>query len=576
MKKQNIEDVFSSMENFSSVPPPELWAQIEDKLDKPKKKKRAIIWWSAAAILVIGLSVPTVFYISSGSQNTISNQNNVVLEENENSNSNKNETEKIQNSNSNSTLKNSNIVSPEKANKTVVQKNKNSNSNKSETDKFQNSNNNSILKNSNIVSPEKSNKAVVSNDSQTNSSGKNISSTQKKLNNTKATGTIPKNQNQNLIFEEKMTSAKNIASNEGVIKESPKKKSSVVNTAKSNTKNTQEDILKTNKNPLSEDQINIVENKNIADVSITKSNIENNSINKSDKNQFNSTKLLLTEQNFTDASKTNSKNNKSTQIDSIQLLELQNLEKGLAINSDKKDTKEDKPKSNLDIDKWSLEVFAGVMNSQNLKNEKALGNNIDSKQSNAYGVKTNYKLNKKWEISSGLSINELGQSIADVSYLSGKSNTLVVGESFTQSKSSPRIVDNSDYVFITNNTRNMLVSENFENGNIDQRLKYLEMPIEISYSLFNRNKTNISLNTGGFVGKLISNDVFLDGNSIGNNLEANEFVYGSVLSSTLQYRLYKKTNIFIEPGMNYYFNPLENQPFNQFQWSFNFGLNVAF
>lgn len=36
MKKQDIEDIFSSLKNFSSVPPPELWAKIEEKLNKPK------------------------------------------------------------------------------------------------------------------------------------------------------------------------------------------------------------------------------------------------------------------------------------------------------------------------------------------------------------------------------------------------------------------------------------------------------------------------------------------------------------------------------------------------------------
>lgn len=40
MKKQDIEDIFSSMEDFSSVPPPELWGQIEEKLDKPKRRKK--------------------------------------------------------------------------------------------------------------------------------------------------------------------------------------------------------------------------------------------------------------------------------------------------------------------------------------------------------------------------------------------------------------------------------------------------------------------------------------------------------------------------------------------------------
>ncbi len=113
-------------------------------------------------------------------------------------------------------------------------------------------------------------------------------------------------------------------------------------------------------------------------------------------------------------------------------------------------------------------------------------------------------------------------------------------------------------------------------GNIDQSLKYIEMPLEVSYSIFSKNKANISLNTGGFVGKLIANNLALNGNSIGENENANDFVYGSTLSSTIQYRVYKKTNIFVEPAMNYYINPLSAQSFNQFQWGLNFGLNVSF
>ena len=102
------------------------------------------------------------------------------------------------------------------------------------------------------------------------------------------------------------------------------------------------------------------------------------------------------------------------------------------------------------------------------------------------------------------------------------------------------------------------------------------MPVEVSYAIFSKNKASISLNTGGFVGKLISNSVAIDGNSLGENINANDFVYGSTLSSTLQYRVYKKTNVFVEPAMNYYVNPLNSQSFNQFQWGLNFGLNVSF
>ena len=145
----------------------------------------------------------------------------------------------------------------------------------------------------------------------------------------------------------------------------------------------------------------------------------------------------------------------------------------------------------------------------------------------------------------------------------------------------PQISTSSGYIFVSKNTTNALKQNNIESnsiesGNLDQNLRYIEMPLEVSYSIFNRNKASINLNTGGFVGKLISNNVALDGHSIGENVTANDYVYGSTLSSTIQYRVYKKTNVFVEPAMNYYINPLSNQSFNQFQWGFNFGLNVSF
>jgi len=95
MKKQKIEDIFSSMEDFSSVPPPELWSQIEEKLDKPKKKKRVVLWWSAAACLLLGLLLPSILHFTDLSENTNINngdlensRNSIVLDKNTNDNSN--------------------------------------------------------------------------------------------------------------------------------------------------------------------------------------------------------------------------------------------------------------------------------------------------------------------------------------------------------------------------------------------------------------------------------------------------------------------------------------------------------
>ena len=153
---------------------------------------------------------------------------------------------------------------------------------------------------------------------------------------------------------------------------------------------------------------------------------------------------------------------------------------------------------------------------------------------------------------------------------------LGIADFYVQESPTPQIAATNDYVFVSNSTKEVVSSESIQSGTLNQTLKYIEMPLEVSYAVFSKNRTTVNLNTGGFVGKLISNNVALDGTTIGKNLDANDFVYGSVLSSTLQYRIYKKTNVFVEPAMNYYINPLNNQSFNQFQWGLNFGLNVSF
>ncbi|MFZ0597032.1 MAG: hypothetical protein WAM46_08625, partial [Flavobacterium sp.] len=344
----------------------------------------------------------------------------------------------------------------------------------------------------------------------------------------------------------------------------------------------------TSKNQLSksffEDQSASKNSYNIA-ANTSKSNLNENQKTIVESNTKQNSGSLITDKPIASNQKSNSKfNDVLSQQDSVQLAELQNLEKGIITpkTPEEKTEKEKNPVSNAE--KWAVEVFAGVANSENYKNDKTLGNANDSKQSNSYGVKTKYKINKKWAVASGFKINELGQSVANVSYLSAKNNSFFSSNDYfnmNTTAAAPKIAASSDVVFVPTATANALKqnnieSNNIQSGNLDQNLRYIEMPLEVSYSVFSKNKASINLNTGGFVGKLISNNVALDGNSIGQNVNANDYVYGSTLSSTLQYRVYKKTNVFVEPAMNYYINPLNNQSFNQFQWGLNFGLNVSF
>ena len=631
MKKQNIEDIFSSIENFSSVPPPELWDNIEEKLHPRKKKKATIIWWALAASLLIGLSIPSVLYFNSNTQDSNSLQNNSVVQE-KNSNPDKNNTISTSKNNSEKNIKLNKVQEPaivsSEAENSAQSKNENNILNKN-TVSNNASNQNADLK---AKTHSKQNAVVnVASNQGENSKVKtyhiqNSNSNQYSNTNSYIDENVISKKGVTIVSNSKSKEEVNISAEKETLNNNPVIVSNAISKNNKNTisqyetepkSNTKNDVSLTEKRVVIDSKNgspeSLIKDKAVAgnsknnsksDVSPTGKAVVIDSKNGSPEKLINDKAVANNSKNNTksDVSPTgkavviDSKNGSSEKLikdkavasnsksdvlltgqDSIQLAVLQNLEKTIAEGKSKK---EEEPKSVVPSnEKWSLEVFAGVANSENLKKEKTLGNVNGSKQTNAYGVKTNYKLNKKWTVSSGVKINELGQSIADVSYMDTSNTSGLLSSSDYLIKNVTtvsQITNNSNYVFVTTNAKNSLKSDNFQTGNIDQSLKYIEIPLEVSYALFNRNKTSISLNTGGVVGKLISNNLYLNGTSIGSNSDANDFIYGSLLSSTLQYRIYKKTHIFVEPGMNYYINPLNNQSFNQFQWAFNFGLNVSF
>lgn len=613
------------MEDFSSVPPPELWGEIEKKLDKPKKKKRVILWWSAAACLLLGLLLPSVLHITSNSGiKTIkidSQQNNsVVLDEQKNNSGadstildEKNKSKKII-TEKESDVVNDNSSLKDKANQPQhSQKNQNQKTAIAHTDSKNTKNTDGLNSKANTEKPN-NNQAVAektfvtdpkngfNSDSQHQiaNADKNVSnqtSTQKTNISGKATNPNTKVQplsdkkfSNKALAEKALASAKTNGFNsvaKSQMANADKKASDQILAEKTFSAGKVNPFNPSSKNQVSKsifDHQSTSKNNNAIALNPTLSNVNSNqkALYESQAKQNNAG--LSSEKQLATNQKSNSKfNDVLSKKDSAQLAELQNLEKGI-LPEDKKE-KESKNRLAANDEKWAVEVFAGVASSENYKNEKTLGNTNDSRQSNSYGVKTKYKINKKWAVASGLKINELGQSVANVSYISAKNNAFFSSSDyFNQTASaalSAPLTANNDYLFVPSSTSDAFKQNNIENnslknGNLDQNLRYIEMPLEVSYAIFSMKRASINLNTGGFVGKLISNNVALDGNSIGQNVNANDYVYGSTLSSTLQYRVYKKTNIFVEPAMNYYINPLSNQSFNQFQWGLNFGLNVSF
>jgi len=464
MKKDDIEKLFSSLEDFSKTPPDDLWQGIEEKLAHPKTKKRVPFWWSVAAALVVGLGLWATFYSDSDSHSIsvpVGHENGVVHQ-----------------------LRSIYSVVKENSKSKISTE-------KDVLDK--------VLLKSNAT-------AETKNQDNTTSEKSTIfnSKNQKTINSNKEAVVVTANRNTAVLANRK----ENVAQSQEI-------------------KNTEKEFL-VQPNSVTE------QHKTIAEKSFS-----------DDKTKENPTATDVKENALAEIAKEQQKKEKIASV----------------------------------TDKWSLQLFAGINNSQNLKKQKSLGNTIESQKGYNYGVKANYKLNRRWAVSTGLKVSELGQQLANVSYInSAKSlvNATMAPVSVTQEKSA--ITTNSNYLFIANDNsgRNAMTSAFYQKGDLSQKVQYLEMPMEVSYAILNKGKARINVNTGGFVGKAISNEVLLNDNSIGKNEEVNDVVFGTLLSSTLQYELFKKTKVFVEPGMNYYTQPLQNQNFNQFQLLFNFGLNVSF
>lgn len=458
MKKDDIEKLFSSLEDFSKNPPDDLWIGIEEKLH-PEKKKALPYWWAIAASLVIGLGLLATFYFNSGPKNSL-------------------------------------ITTP--AENGVVNQLKSVDS----------------LGKDNVSNKVKEENTII---------------------NGKTSNSLVENENENPAALVNKPAVVNRTQNKN--QPSQQDKAVVVADKKDNTavKNSNENKIQIKENGIAEKG-----------------------------NQIANANQAVTE-------KKEVKVKDDLASTSLADNALAAIAKG----------QENQQKKAIVEDKWSLQVFAGVNSSQNLKNQKTLGNTIESQKGHSYGVKTNYKLNSRWAVSTGLKISELGQQVANVSYVNQSKNLLNISKApYASPQEKGTISTNSDYLFIPNNNaekNSALASTTFyQKGDLSQKVQYIEMPMEISYALLNRGKARINMNTGGFVGKMISNKVLLDNNLIGENQEVNDVVFGTVLSSTLQYEVFKKTKVFVEPGMNYYTQPVQNQNFNQFQLIFNFGLNVSF
>lgn len=242
--------------------------------------------------------------------------------------------------------------------------------------------------------------------------------------------------------------------------------------------------------------------------------------------------------------------------------------------------------------RWSLQVFTSVLNSK--QGETLNAASIDN-SSQAYGLKTNYHINDKWKFRFGINVNDFGQQLQTSKQveLTESPGTPAVHTNLGPSEpiieeplaSEPAAMEPSQSENEINVTVidpvNHVVNDAPQTKTTEitkrrEKLRYLELPLELSYGLFQKKKMSVSVNSGGVLGRLISNKQYINGVNVGANAVAKDYIYGLLLSTTMQYQIFKQAYLYAEPGMNYYIQPVESQNLRQVNPTIQMGLSYKF
>jgi len=194
--------------------------------------------------------------------------------------------------------------------------------------------------------------------------------------------------------------------------------------------------------------------------------------------------------------------------------------------------------------------------------------NDNSKSSDinmSYGVASSYKVSKKLKLRAGVNLVNLSQSTSEVFAFTGPTtgSSLTASSRTTAPPKYPNITfRNGAQEVSLMSAKTMTAASDFGNtGNLDQRLAFVEVPLELEYTLLDK-KFGINF-IGGFSTFFLSNNEIyadVDGTStlIGEANNINGTSFSANVGLGLDYNLTKQWNINLEPQFKYQINTFNN------------------
>ncbi|MEM6515295.1 MAG: hypothetical protein AAF688_03860 [Bacteroidota bacterium] len=541
-EKKNIDKLFKEQfKDFEAMPSDAVWKNIENELQKNKRKRRVIpIWWKVAGVAaVLALLFTTGNFILDDNNEIEVNENSIVDNE-------KTSTSDIEINGSSDNVKNEEISNVEKE-----ERKQNSAEHFSKTKLEVNKNSEGLVSTTN----------ETKNESSQNQQNKPQQDARLVTNDVDEVGKVneannltnPNNYQKNANTYGSKTS---VAQNDNNFNEEEKlKKVNGSKEALAATENLSKSNSKSNKN-----SENALIDASKADGLISKLKDDATSA---------VTDNLTTE-----------KENSPFEKDSLSVSkEVNAIEEAIALANDIEAVEKEEEEK---LNRWSVSpnvapVYFNSLSQDGSSLDNQLASNSKQGQINmSYGIGGSYAINKKLKIRAGVNRVDLGYRTNDIIVLDNISPIARISQPgsdvFVQTESRSQPLNNVDVVEAHSNS--LFISASGVNAStapnqlltqdqisLDQNLGFIEVPIEIEYSLL-ESKFGLNL-IGGFSTLFLNNnEVFAveDGSSsfFGEATNVNDMSYSANFGIGFNYNINEQFRFNLEPTFKYQINTFEN------------------
>lgn len=197
-------------------------------------------------------------------------------------------------------------------------------------------------------------------------------------------------------------------------------------------------------------------------------------------------------------------------------------------------------------------IYFSSMGSGSPLDEKLAANEKAFNTSYSYGLNVNYAVGKKWQVRSGIHSFSTDYDTRNIVYYQSTAASKMQHVTPTLSGSLIQIDPLANVV----NSFGRMLEEKFE-GTLNQRMGYIEMPVEVSYKLLAK-KFGIDLIGGFSTLYLTQNDVYLKADGfnmkIGEANNLNDFHWSTNVGLGLKYSFLKRLDLRVEPIFKYQLN----------------------